>query len=98
MSRPRGYADEQRKKAFTKAVKVARTKMDIRQSDLAEVIGVQGSRASVLLNNPDSISVGRMRKIIEALDLDLQTVAGLLGYTPKQIRTNCEKILKEESA
>lgn len=85
MSRPKGWAREEKKKAFIKSVNKAKVELDLRQEDLCGVLGVQQPQVSTLLNNPDRMSAERLRNLIEALNLPLMTVAEFLGYTKKQI-------------
>ena len=53
-------------------------------------VGVVPSVMSTLLANPDKISVGRLRKIVQALAPDPLIILTLLGYAPKDIRKRFE--------
>ena len=44
------------------------------QKKLAEKVGVTPARISHVLNNPDRSKVGTLRKIAEALDIDIHKV------------------------
>ena len=94
MSRPKGWAREEKKKAFTKAVTAARVERGLRQSDLSDLLGIQQPRVSVLINHPDDITADRLRTLVETLDLPLITVAEFLGYTKKQIENELPNIPK----
>lgn len=86
MSRPRTNPEEVAKAGFQREVKVRRVYLDMTQSELADAVGVVPSVMSVLINNPDKISIGRLRKIIKALSLDPRPVLEFLGYTAKDIQ------------
>lgn len=86
MSRPRINPEEAAREAFKMEVKVQRVYRDMKQSELADEIGVVPSVMSNLLANPDKISAGRLRKIIRALSLDPTVILAFLGYTAKEIQ------------
>lgn len=66
------------KDAFRIEVKVQRIHHDMTQGELAKYADVHPSVMCGLLADPDKISVGRLRKIIEALDLNPTTILNLL--------------------
>lgn len=89
MSRPRitpEMAAETAKKNFQMEVKIQRVRLDMPQRELGDRIGVVPSVMSSLLANPDKISVGRLRGIIHALDLDPLVILPMLGFSEKDIR------------
>lgn len=86
MSRPRINAEEAAREAFRTEIKVRRAYCDMKQSELADEIGVVPSVMSNLLSNPDKINAGRLRKIIRALSIDPVIILAFLGYTPKEIQ------------
>lgn len=85
MSKLRTNPEEAARANFQREVKVCRVYLDMTQSELADAVGVVPSVMSVLLNNPDKISVGRLRKIIKTLALDPKPVLAFLGYSSKEI-------------
>lgn len=88
MSRPRvtrQEAMEAAKKAFQREIKIKRIDYEMSQSALANLIGVGSSRMSILMANPDQLTVERLKKIISILDIDPEIILALLGYTKKQI-------------
>lgn len=96
MSRPRmtpEMAIETAKKNFQTEVKIQRVRFDMSQRELGDQIGVVPSVMSGLLANPDKISVGRLRGIIKALDMDPLPILRMLGFSEKDIRN-----LKEGAA
>ena len=86
MSKLRTNPVEAARANFQREVKVCRIYLDMTQRELADAVGVVPSVMSVLLNNPDKISVGRLRTIIKTLGIKPKTVLELLGYTPKDIK------------
>lgn len=86
MSRLRVNPEEAARANFQREVKVCRVYLDMTQSELADAVGVVPSVMSVLLNNPDKISVGRLRTIIKTLGISPKTVLEFLGYTSKDIQ------------
>jgi transcriptional regulator with XRE-family HTH domain len=87
MSRPRVNPEEAAREAFKREVKVQRVYHDMKQSELADEVGVVPSVMSNLLANPDKISAGRLRKIIRTLSIDPVIILAFLGYTTKEIQS-----------
>ena len=85
MSRPRTNPMEAAKSAFRREVKAQRARLEMTQDQLGDSIGVCPSQISKLLADPDSIKVGRLRGIIDAVDLDPAVVLALVGYSSKAI-------------
>lgn len=85
MSRPRA-TPETAKAAFVREVKIRRAYCDMTQRQLADEIGVVPSVMSTLLANPDKISAGRLRTIVQTLAPDPAIVLAFLGYTTKDIQ------------
>lgn len=89
MSRPRQTAESREKAAkdaFRLEIKVQRVHYDMTQGELADVAGMDRSVLSRFLADPDKLNVGRLRKIIHALDLNPVTILALLGYEPRVIQ------------
>lgn len=89
MSRPRATKESMEaaaREAFRQEVKVRRVYCNMKQSELAEAVGVVPSVMSNLLANPDKINVVRLRKIISALDIDPMIVLTFLGYSKKDLQ------------
>lgn len=74
------------REGFRKEIRVCRAMIEASQSDLARLLGVGTSRMSVLMKNPDEITVGRLRKMIGMLKPDPLVVLTLVGYTQTEIR------------
>ena len=89
MSRPKmtpELAAEKARKNFQLEVKLQRVRFDMSQRELSEVVGISAPQMSELLNDPDKLSVARLRSIVRALDMDPLTILGLLGFTEKALR------------
>lgn len=86
MSRPRVNPEEAAREAFRREIRVLRAQCDMKQSALADVVGVVPSVMSNLLADPDKISVGRMRRIVGALKPDLMVMLTLLGYSKRDLK------------
>lgn len=79
MPRIRQKSDEYRNQDFRREVMVRLAYLGLNQTDMAEHLGVSGPTVSILLKSPDKISVERLRKIINYLQLEPETVLRLLG-------------------
>lgn len=90
MARPRKTKEGQiqsAKKAFQLEVKLQRVRLDMAQGELADAIGMNRSVLSRSLANPDKLSVERLRRIGQTLDLNPLTILALLGYESKVIQS-----------
>ena len=88
MSRPRmteALRQEKAVEGFRKEVRVRRAHYDMTQAALAEAIGMDKAVLCQNLKTPDKLTVGRLRGMIRALDLDPLAVLALLGYDEKTI-------------
>ena len=85
MSRPRA-TPESAKADLIREIRVRRAEIDLTQNQLADEIGVCPSVMSVLLKDPDKISMGRLRAIVRVLSPDPVVVLTALGYTNKDIQ------------
>ncbi len=74
------------KESFQLEVKLQRVRFDMTQGELADQVGMDRSVLSRFLADPDKLSVGRLRKIIQILDIEPEIILALLGYSQKQIR------------
>lgn len=90
MSRPRQTRESleaEAKNAFRQEIRVRRVLLDMTQGELADQADMDRSVLSRFLADPDKLSVGRLRKIIHALELRPDIILALLGYEPKEIRS-----------
>ena len=86
MARPRIDPVVAARDGFQREVRVKRAELDMTQRLLGDRIGVCPSQMSKLLSDPDSIDVGKLRRIVSVLDPDPCVVLALLGYAPKTIK------------
>lgn len=89
MSRPRKTKADMLQAArdeFKLEVKLQRIRLDMTQGELADQIGMDRSVLSRLLTDSDKLSVGRLRKIVQILNIEPGIVLALLGYSQKQIK------------
>ena len=93
MSRSKTNPTETAKETFIQEIRVRRAYLDMTQSELATAIGVVPSSMSKLISNPDKISVGRLRGIIKALNLEPLIVLKLLGYSQKDVIEFRQRVL-----
>lgn len=56
------------------------------QGKLADQVDMNRSVLSRYLAEPDKLSVGRLRKIIQILSIEPEIILALLGYSQKQIK------------
>lgn len=71
------------KESFQLEVKLQRVRFDMTQGELADQVDMNRSVLSRFLADPDKLSVGRLRKIIQILDIDPEIILALLGYSQK---------------
>lgn len=80
------------KESFRLEVKLQRVRFDMTQGELADQVDMDRSVLSRCLADPDKLSVGRLRKIIQILDIEPEIILALLGYSQKQIKDlKCSK-------
>lgn len=96
MSRIKVNTDNTAREALRREIRVRRAYLNMTQAELASSIGVLPSSMSNLLANPDKLSVGRLRGIINTLDLDPWIILHLLGYSSKDVRTFQQRILVQK--
>lgn len=89
MSRPRQTKESREasaKEAFRLEIKHQRVNFDMTQGELADHADMDRSVLSRFLADPDKLTVGRLRKIVQTLDISPLTILALLGYEPKVIQ------------
>ena len=89
MSRPRQTAESREKAAkdaFRLEIKLQRVRFGFTQAELAEQADMDRTVLSRCLAEPDKLTLGRLRKIIQALHLDPLMILALLGYEPRAIQ------------
>ena len=89
MSRPSQTAQSREaaaKDAFRLEIKLQRVRFGFTQAELAEQADMDRTVLSRCLAEPDKLSVGRLRKIIQTLSIEPEIILALLGYSQKQIK------------
>lgn len=86
MPRIRQKADVYRNEDFRRDVLARLAQMGIHQRDLAEHLGVCDGTISIMLRQPEKISVDRLRKIISFLDLEPASILRFTGYNQRDIK------------
>lgn len=86
MPRVRQKETVYRNERFLREVRAQLAAMGMHQKDLVDRLGIKESTVSMMLHKPGSISVDRMRALIECLDLAPETVLRLLGYKGGQMQ------------
>lgn len=80
------------KESFRLEVKLQRVRFGFTQAELAEQADMDRTVLSRCLAEPDKLSVGRLRKIIQTLSIEPEIILALLGYSQKQIKDlKCSK-------
>lgn len=72
--------------AFRLEVKLQRTRFNMTQGELANRADMNQAVLSKCLKDPGKLSVERLGKIAQALELDPLTILALLGYGPREIQ------------
>lgn len=95
MSKQRKTKEDQiqaAKDAFRLEIKLQRVRFGFTQAELAEQADMDRTVLSRCLAEPDKLSVGRLRKIIQTLSIEPEIILALLGYSQKQIKDlKCNK-------
>lgn len=81
---------EQVRQRFIQEVRVRRAYQNMTQRELAVEVGIAPSVMSHLLADPDKISIGRMRTIVQTLSIDMRVVLKINGYTDEEINKFCK--------
>lgn len=77
---------EKAKNAFRREIGAARVRSGMKQRELAEALGVAPATMSRMMDDPDKISLGRMRRIVELIRPDIEAVLAMCGYGEGEIR------------
>jgi len=86
MSRIKQYDGQYRDTDFRRLVRGRMAMMEMPQYELAERLGVSGSRLSQILDNPGRIPVDRLRELVQFLHIQPEDVLRLLGYSEKELK------------
>ena len=76
---------DQVRQRFVQEVRVRRAHRNMTQKELADEVGISPPVMSQLLADPDKISIGRMRTIVQTLSINPEIILKIIGYTAKEI-------------
>jgi hypothetical protein len=84
MSKPR-RTDQTDKEQFVLELKLRRVACGMDQKDIGGLLNLSPARISGLMADPDSMTVGRLRKVIRTVLPDPIIVLAYLGYDQKTL-------------
>lgn len=70
---------------FSRAVRASLAERGLQQHDLAMELDVSDATLSLLLKDPNKISAGRLRTIVQYLDMEPLTLLLFCGFDKKRI-------------
>lgn len=91
MPRLKTLAPQYAYKDLTKAIKKAMLDNDLRQADVAEMLGCTQQNVSRLVTHPQCMSLEQMRRIAEATGVEMLPVLKALGFRSKKSREIVEE-------
>jgi len=86
MPRIRQYAERYQNEDFVKAVKTQLVMLNMEQKDLAQMIGVCEATITQMLRHPEKTPVERLRKTIDVLSLEPETILRFCGFKEKDVK------------
>ena len=88
MPRIHQFAEQYAQKDFQKAIEFARINAEIQNTKvLAENVGIPYTSFWRLLQEPDKITLGQLRKMLRVLPLPAAAVLAFIGYDGKTSRS-----------
>ena len=90
MPRIRQKAEVYRNEDFRRDVLSRLAYLGLKQHDLAEHLGMCDGSVSIMLRQPDKITIDLLRKIIDFLGLEPASILRLTGFSEKNIKKECE--------
>lgn len=91
MPRIKQLADQYRTKDFLHAMRIQMAVLEINQGDIAKALNLSEARTSVLLKNPEELTVERLRGLIQVCDMKPEQVLLFLGFSTKQSQESNKK-------
>lgn len=87
MPRIRQYAERDARTAFQKAIEHARTDAEIRNTKvLAEAVGIPYTSFWRMLQEPEKITLGQIKKMLEVIPLPATALLAFVGYDRKETK------------
>ena len=88
MPRLRQYADRDARNDFRKAIEHARTDAEIRNTKgLAEAVGIPYTSFWRLIQEPEKMTLGQLRKLLKTIPLPAAAILAFVGYDRKEVKS-----------
>ena len=88
MPRIRQYAERDTRTAFQKAIEHARTDAEIRNTKgLAEAVGIPYTSFWRLIQEPEKMTLGQLRKLLKTIPLPAAAIMVFVGYDRKEVNS-----------
>ena len=88
MPRLRQYADRDARNDFRKAIEHARTDAEIRNTKgLAEAVGIPYTSFWRLIQEPEKMTLGQLRKLLKTIPLPATAILAFVGYDRKEVKS-----------
>ena len=87
MPKIRQYAERDARTAFQKAIEHARTDAEIRNTKgLAEAVGIPYTSFWRMIQDPEKITLGQIRKMLKVIPLPAAALLAFVGYERKEVK------------
>lgn len=88
MPKIRQYAERDARTDFRKAIEHARTDAEIRNTKgLAEAVGIPYTSFWRLLQEPENMTLGQLRKLLKTIPLPAAALLAFVGYERKEVKS-----------
>lgn len=88
MPRIRQYAERDARTAFQKAIEHARMDAEIRNTKgLAEAVGIPYTSFWRMIQEPEKITLGQLRKLLKIIPLPASALLAFVGYERKEVNS-----------
>lgn len=88
MPRIRQYAQRDAKVDFRKAIELARTDAEIRNTKaLAEEVGIPYTSFWRLLQEPEKMTLGQLQQLLKTIPLPAAAILAFVGYERKEVKS-----------
>jgi len=87
MPRIRQYAQRDARTDFRKAIDLARTDAEIRNTKaLAEEVGIPYTSFWRLLQEPEKMTLGQLQQLLKTIPLPAAAILAFVGYERKEVK------------
>ena len=88
MPRIRQYAQRDARTDFRKAIELARTDAEIRNTKaLAEEVGIPYTSFWRLLQEPEKMTLGQLQQLLKTIPLPAAAILAFVGYERKEVKS-----------